>query len=157
MPELRRHPVSWFAALLCALVPGCVTTPAPDPLQALPPIRVPYGDWEIVAASFGQNGRVPGAPRATLAFEDGRVSVFSGCNTASGEVRGVEGRLEVQKLAATRRSCPEPLGWFESRLFGLLKAGPVYHEDGDVLTLVVGNDNARFRRAPAGGGQPAKP
>jgi len=146
MPELHRRPVRWFAAMLCALVQGCVTAPAPEPVQALPPIPLPDGNWEIVAASFGQNGRVPGAPRATLAFKDGQLSAFSGCNTANGEVRGVEGRLEVQKLAATRRGCPEPLGWFESRLFGLLKARPVYHEDGDALTLVVGKDNARFRR-----------
>lgn len=138
------RPLPWLAAPLFALIQGCATTLAPE--AALPPIPLPDGSWEIVAASFAQTGRVPGAPRATLAFQDGRISADSGCNSASAPVRGVDGRLQVEKLAATRRACPEPLGWFESRFFGLLKAGPLYRVDGDTLVLVAGDNNARFRR-----------
>lgn len=144
MPDLRLRPLHWITALLFALIQGCATAPTPE--AGLPPIALPDGNWEIVAASFAQTGRVPGAPRATLAFQNGRISANSGCNSASAAVRGVAGRLEVEKLAATRRACPEPLGWFESRFFGLLKAGPLYRVDGDALVLVAGDNNARFRR-----------
>lgn len=144
MPAFRLRSLHWPAALLCAFIQGCATAPTPE--AALPPIPLPDGSWEIVTATFAQTGRVPGAPRATLAFKDGRISAHSGCNTANAAVRGVDGRLEVKQLAATRRACPEPLGWFESRFFGLLKAGPLYHVEGDVLMLVAGDNNARFRR-----------
>ena len=145
------RPVSALLALLCALIQGCVT--APEPVPPAPPPPLPDGNWEIVAASFAQTGRVPGAPRATLTIRDGMLLAFTGCNTANGAVRRVAGRLDMPKVSVTRRACPEPLGWFESRLFGLLKASPLYQFDGDVLTLTSGNNNASFRRAPVG--QPA--
>jgi heat shock protein HslJ len=144
MPDLRlpaRAALSGLAALICALIQGCAM------LLDLAPIPLPDGKWELVTATFAETGRVPGAPRATLAFQDGRISAFSGCNSATGAVRGVESRLEVQQLAVTRRGCPEPLAWFEARFFKMLRAGPSYHVDGAVLALSAGNDRARFRRA----------
>jgi heat shock protein HslJ len=99
--------------------------------------------------TFAEHGRVPGAARATLAFENGQLSAFSGCNTATGAVSGGNGQLEVKEFAVTRRGCPEPLAWFESRFFKMLRAGASYHVDGDLLAISVGTDRARFRRAPA--------
>ena len=98
-------------------------------------------------------GRIPGVPRPTLAFKDGRMSAFSGCNSASAAARLVDDWLEVQEMASTRRGCPEPLGSFETRYFKLLGARPVFLVDGDTLTLVAGSQNARLRRAGASDGQ----
>jgi heat shock protein HslJ len=137
--HLRRH----IALLLITLVQGCALAPEgakPDP------IPLPKGNWELVSATFAEHGRIPGAARATVAFENGRVSAFSGCNTASGTLAGGDGQFEVKELAVTRRGCPEPLAWFESRFFKMLRAGPSYHVDGEVLVLTLGNDRARFRR-----------
>ena len=156
MVDLRRHSFRCCAALLFALIQGCVTVPPPD---TPPPPRepvvspVPDGDWELVTSTFIGAGRIPGVPRATLAFKDGRMSAFSGCNRASAAARLVDDWLEVDAIAATRRGCPEPLGSFENRYFKLLGARPVFLVDGDSLTLVAGNQNARLRRASANGGQ----
>jgi heat shock protein HslJ len=154
MPESRRHPIRWFAALFCALVQGCVTAP-PETAPAREPVvaAVPDGAWELVTSTFIGAGRIPGVPRATLAFKDGRMSVFSGCNSANAAVRLVDDWLEVQAMATTRRACPEPLGSFENRFFKLLGSRPLFLVDGDTLTLVAGSQNARLRRAGANGAQ----
>lgn len=146
MSKLSFRALPRLAVLLAALVQGCAIAPAPE---AKPdPIPLPWGSWELVSATFAEHGRVPGAPRATLAFENGKVSAFSGCNTATGAVSGGNGQLEVKELAVTRRGCPEPLAWFESRFFKMLRAGPIYYVDGEVLAMHVGGDRARFRRVP---------
>jgi heat shock protein HslJ len=151
MPQSRHRHVRWFAALLCALIQGCVTPPPePGPPPREPVIApVPDGNWELVTSTFIGTGRIPGVARATLAFRDGRMSAFSGCNNASGAARLVDDWLEVGAMATTRRACPEPLGSFEIRFFKLLGARPVFLVDGDALTLVSGSQNARLRRAGA--------
>ena len=154
MPETRRRHVHWFAALFCALVQGCVTPPETVPPPREPVVSpVPDGNWELVTSTFIGAGRIPGVPRATLAFKDGMMSAFSGCNRANATARLADDWLEVQEMASTRRACPEPLGSFENRFFKLLGARPVFLVDGDTLTLVSGSQNARLRRAGASGAQ----
>jgi len=153
MAELRCRRARWAAASFCALVAGCVTPPPPAAPPREPVVSpVPDGDWELVASTFIGAGRIPGVPRATLAFRDGTMAAFSGCNRASASARLVDDWLEVGAMAQTRRGCPEPLGSFESRYFKLLAGRPVFLVDGDTLTLVAGSQNARLRRAggPAG-------
>ena len=128
--------------MFVALAQGCAVAPAPKP----DPIPLPQGQWELVSATFAEHGRVPGAARATLAFQNGQLSAFSGCNTATGELSGGDGRFEVKELATTRRACPEPVAWFEFRYFRVLRSSPSYHVDGELLVLTLGNDIARFRR-----------
>jgi heat shock protein HslJ len=157
MAESRCRRIHWHAALLCALIQGCVTPPEP----ALPPREpvmapVPDGSWELVTSTFIGAGRIPGVPRATLEFKDGQLAAFSGCNRASAAARLVDDWLEVEAMAATRRGCPEPLGTFEGRFFKLLGARPVFLVEGDTLTLVAGKQNARLRRTSANSGQDAR-
>ncbi len=130
-----------LAALAAALLASCATVDKPIPL--------PVGRWELTTSSFIDGGRMPGLPRATLQFGNGRISAFSGCNTGNGSVESVDGRLAVSPLAATRRACPEPLGAFEGRYFKLLGSKPYFRVEGDQLILSAGDDSARFRRAPA--------
>jgi heat shock protein HslJ len=143
MPRFRPVAVHGLAALAVALVQGC----APEAVKP-DPIPLPRGSWELASATFAEHGRIPGAARATLAFENGRLSAFSGCNTATGALGGGDGQFEVKEMAVTRRGCPEPLAWFESRFFKMLRATPSYHVDGEILVLTLGNDRARFRRLP---------
>ena len=155
MAKSRRQLARWCTALFCALIQGCVT---PPPETAPPPREpvvspVPDGNWELVTSTFIGAGRIPGVPRATLAFKDGRMAALSGCNSAGAAARLVDDWLEVQAMATTRRACPEPLGSFESRFFKLLGARPVFLADGDTLTLVAGSQNARLRRAGANDAQ----
>lgn len=153
MAESPRRHLHWCAALFCALIQGCVTPPSGTPPREPVVSAVPDGDWELVNSTFIGTGRIPGVPRATLAFKDGRMSAFSGCNRANAAARLVDDWLEVEAMAATRRGCPEPLGSFEARFFKLLGTRPVFLVDGDTLTLVAGNQNARLRRAGVGNGQ----
>ena len=156
MAESRCRHVRWSTALLCALIQGCVIAPpetAPPPPREPVVSAVPDGTWELVTSTFIGAGRIPGVPRATLAFKDGRMSAFSGCNSASAAAHLVDDWLEVQAVATTRRGCPEPLGSFEIRFFKLLGARPVFLVNGDTLTLVAGGQNARLRRAGANSGE----
>jgi heat shock protein HslJ len=152
----HRFSIRWCCVVLCALVQGCVTAPEPAPPREPVVAQVPDGSWELVTSTFIGAGRIPGVPRATLAFKDGQLSAFSGCNRASAAARLVDDWLEVEAMAATRRGCPEPLGTFETRYFKLLAARPVFRVDGDILTLVSGKQNARLRRAAADDGLQAR-
>ena len=102
--EAQRRHCGWYVALFCALVQGCVTAP-PEPAPAREPVvaAVPDGNWELVTSTFIGAGRIPGVARATLAFKDGRMSAFSGCNNASAAARLVDDWLEVGAMATTRR------------------------------------------------------
>lgn len=143
MPKVHPYSLLGAAALLLALLQGCAVAPGtPDP------IPLPQGSWELVSATFAEHGRIPGAARATLAFDNGQLSAFSGCNTATGALGGGDGQFAVKEMAVTRRGCPEPLAWFESRFFKMLRSTPSYHVDGETLVLTLGNDRARFRRVP---------
>lgn len=110
------------------------------------PIPLPEGSWEMTNSSFTEIGRIPGVPRATLQIRDGRIAAFSGCNTGTGTVSSVDGKMAVPALATTRRACPEPLGSFEGRYFKLLHDGPYFRTERDMLILAAGDDSARFRR-----------
>ncbi len=147
---MRRRCVSrlGLAALVVALVPGCVMLPAEEGAPPPPkPAPIADGAWELVTSTFVGAGRIPGVPRATLAFKDGRLAAFGGCNSANTSGHTLEGRLEVQPLATSRRACPEPLSTFEARYFKLLQAQPSLYIEGDTLILSGAEHNARFRRA----------
>ena len=155
MPRHRLHARALAAALFAAAVGACVAPPPGErPREAEAPRKVPVspadGRWELVTSTFIGAGRSPGVPRATLVFEEGRLSAFSGCNGGSAPAWHVAGRLEVSALIATRRACAEPLGTFEARYFKLLQARPVHRIEGDTLMLLDGEQSARFRRLPEG-------
>lgn len=139
-----------LAALAACTVPPPSEAPVAPPAQKIP-VSAADGKWELVTSTFIGAGRIPGVPRAMLAFDEGGLSAFSGCNRARAPAFRVEGRLEVVGLAATRRACPEPLNTFEARFFKLLQAKPVYRIEGDTLTLLSGEQSARFRRLAEGG------
>lgn len=159
MPHLEPGPAwrGFTARALMLALAGCTAAPtvAPPPATAPAVTKVPVssadGKWELVTSTFIGAGRIPGVARATLAFEDGRLAAFSGCNQAQGSAFHVEGRLEVGALSTTRRGCPEPLATFETRFFKLLQSNPVYRVEDETLTLLDGQHSARFRRAAASG------
>jgi len=132
----QSKPYCVIAAIL--LLASCATVDQPVPL--------PEGRWEMSTSSFMDIGRMPGLPRATLQIRNGRVSAYSGCNTAQADVRAADGKMEIGPLAATRRACPEPIGTFEARWFKLLRDHPYFRTENDMLILAAGEHSARFRR-----------
>ena len=153
MSRFGKALATWGATAV-VLVAGCTTARAPDEAPREPaaptvlkiPVSTEDGSWEMVDSTFIGAGRIPGVPRATLTFEEGRISVYSGCNRASAGAQHAEGRLEVSALTATRRACGEPLNTFETRYFNLLRAQPVYRLEGDTLMLIDDKHSAKFRR-----------
>jgi heat shock protein HslJ len=143
-----------LAAVALVAFGGCTSAP-PPPVELPPtavdaprvPQRIADGRWELVGSSFDTSERLPGARRPTLEFKAGRLAAFSGCNRAMGSAIEADGRMAVGRLAATRMACPEPLASFEQRFFKLIESDPVLRIDGQSLTLIAGNDSARFRRA----------
>jgi len=126
---------------ILALLAACATTaPAPDDEP------LPEGQWELLTSNFIESGRIPGVPRATLDIASGRLSAYSGCNRGTASVRAVHGRLAVDALEIVRRPCPEPVGTYDARYFGLLRETPVYQLQGDTLRLVAGDYNAYFKK-----------
>lgn len=111
-----------------------------------PPIPLPEGRWEMTTSSFIDGGRIPGIPRATLQIGNGRLAAFSGCNTGTGAVSSVDGKMAVAALTTTRRGCPEPVGGFEGRYFKLLQGQPYFRIENDMLILAAGDNSVRFRR-----------
>ena len=151
-PERRR---ALAGLTLAAALAGCAapqTVESPRPPAPVPriPVSASEGQWELVTSTFIGAGRIPGVPRATLIFEEGRIAAFSGCNRGSAAAYHVEGRLEVDALIATRRACAEPLSTFEARFFKLLRSQPVYRVEGDTLMLLGGEQSAKFRRLHQG-------
>jgi heat shock protein HslJ len=162
-PGRHRNRRLLIAAMLSvALIAGCTTPPSGEaPPETAPTPKVPVsasdGSWELIASTFVGAGRIPGVPRATLLFTDGRIAAFSGCNRANAAAYHVAGRLEVAELTTTRRGCPEPLSTFEARFFKMLRSQPVYRADGDSLMLLDGEHSAKFRRVTAGPAGAASP
>jgi heat shock protein HslJ len=139
----------------CALAgtlaaPGCTGIPSVAPTAPIPVAApVPDSRWELTASSFIDTGRIPGLRRATLIFRDGQLAAFSGCNSAAGTVRDIEGRLDVAAFVATLKACPEPLKTFESRYFTLLRSRPIFRIDTDTFAMHEGDQSAQFRRTTA--------
>jgi len=127
-----------YCVIAAMLLASCATVDQPVPL--------PEGRWEMTTSSFMDIGRMPGLPRATLQIRSGRVSAYSGCNTAQADVRAADGKMEIGPLAATRRACPEPIGTFEVRWFKLLRDHPYFRTENGMLILAAGEHSARFRR-----------
>jgi heat shock protein HslJ len=128
-------------SMLALLLAACIA-PAPTPDDEPPP----EGQWELVTSNFIESGRLPGVPRPTLDIAGGRLAAYSGCNRGNGSVRAVHGRLAVDGLHIVHRPCPEPVGSYDARYFGLLRDTPVYHVHGDTLRLVAGDYNAYFKK-----------
>ena len=152
----RRRLAPVLAAMLLAGTAGCTAPtrlpPAVEPPPATvdaprAPQRIADGRWDLVKSSFDGGGQSAGARRPTIGFKAGRLSADSGCNRASGDAIEADGRMVVGLLATTRMACAEPLASFEQRFFRLIQSEPLLRIDGRSLTLVAGNDSARFRRA----------
>lgn len=136
---LRNLRPSVSCAIIAALLASCAMIDDPIPL--------PEGRWEMVDSSFLEPGRLPGIARATLQIANGRIAVFSGCNSGTGAVASVDGRMVVSEtMASTRRACPEPIGGFEGRYFKLLRSRPYFRTEGNMLILATDDESLRFRR-----------
>ncbi|WP_102143427.1 META domain-containing protein [Mycobacterium hubeiense] len=80
--------------------------------------------------------QIPGGGPLEVAFEDGRISAYAGCNRGSGPVDLADGRV-VTQLATTMMACPPPLDAADAWMTKLFEARPSWTLDGDTLTLTT--------------------
>ena len=128
-------------SLLCAALLLTAACTAPPPEKAA--TRLADSRWTMIDASFGK----PDGVSPTFELLGGRILAHSGCNRASGAYQDIAGRLDVSALMSTRMGCRDALSRFETDYYRLLSARPAYRLEGDTLTLVAGEDRARFLRA----------
>ncbi len=118
----------------CASLPPPPVAPAPGQVAATPaPLPLAGTTWELAALG----GQPPAAGSTiTLAFADGRLSGFAGCNSYGGEYTIEADQLRPDMLAQTLMACLEPgLMAQEQAYMQALTGGGRLNLSGDRLEL----------------------
>lgn len=127
------------AATVAALLTAC----GPDVAPAVPPEELTGTAWSLTDASGSTP--VAGIP-VTLRFDDdGSVHGSGGCNRLAGRFAVDGARLTIEdKLATTRRSCPEAVMTLEHSLVDRLERATDFSISGAGLTIRSGQDLTVF-------------
>ncbi len=87
------------------------------------------GGVEWVLVSFDRDEPAPAEPRITLIVEDERISGSAACNRYTGTVEAGRAPGEIligERIATTRRACPEEMMMLEDRYLKALAAARKY-------------------------------
>lgn len=115
-------------AVSASLLAGCATAPSSSAGLA-------GTSWTILRV----DGAAPVMPeKASLKFEDERLSANVGCNGIGGDYRVDGARLIAGPLMATRMYCDGPVWQQEEAINALLSAAPEIDMRGRTLRLVSG-------------------
>jgi heat shock protein HslJ len=115
-------------AVSASLLGGCATAPAGSAGLA-------GTNWTILRV----DGAAPVVPeKASLKFEDERLSAHVGCNGIGGDYRVDGVRLIAGPLMATRMFCAGPVWQQEEAVNALLSAAPEIERRGRTMRLVSG-------------------
>ena len=123
---MRLHPAALPITVAALAVAGCSGTAAAEREDEL------NGRTFVSVAVAGEP--IPGGGPLTVAFTDGQISTFAGCNHGSGAVDLTGGRV-VTRLASTMMACPPPAGDADAWVDRLFEAQPSWALSGDTLTL----------------------
>lgn len=115
-------------AVSASLLAGCATAPSGSAGLA-------GTNWTILRV----DGAAPVVPeKASLKFEDERLSANVGCNGIGGDYRVDGVRLIAGPLMATRMFCDGPVWQQEEAVNALLSAAPEIERRGRTMRLVSG-------------------
>lgn len=115
-------------AVSASLLAGCATAPSSS-------AGLSGTSWTILRV----DGAAPVMPeKASLTFEDERLSANVGCNGIGGEYRVDGARLIAGPLMATRMFCEGPVWQQEEAVNALLSAAPEMERRGRTMRLVSG-------------------
>ncbi|MGZ3142409.1 META domain-containing protein [Lentzea chajnantorensis] len=142
-PELHEQD-EWLSKLLGATPDwrlqdeNLVVTGAGGEIVLAPeaPARLEGGEWRVdTLVSADAASSVPGAVPATLKFENGRVEVFTGCNSGSASYR-VDGRaITFEGLVHTDKACGPDEALVEKAVVGALQGEVNYEVERSSLSL----------------------
>ena len=117
-----------LSVLPALFVAGCAAAPAAGSGLA-------GTDWTIVKV----DGAAPAKPqRASLRFDDERLSANVGCNGIGGDYRVDGSRLVAGPLMATRMFCEGQVWKQEEAVNALLSAAPEIQRSGNAMRLTSG-------------------
>lgn len=146
---MRALPILLAAALAAACAPvekgEDVTKPASAGQAAAVPVAVDR-EWAVF-----ELGGAPVAGRGpTIAFGEGRIFGFSGCNRYTGPVSftGADG-IRVGAAGMTMMACPEPQMALEQRFARVLEAVARWEVTDGVLALIGADGEVLARARPA--------
>lgn len=123
MPMPRRMTHATAAMFAVAMLGACATAPAPDSPGATPSLNETQASgpsrWELVrwqqadgtlkAIPHGDNGEpVILEFNAGIDAAQGTVSGHAGCNRFSGSYGKTDNGMRFDRIASTRRACPDP-------------------------------------------------
>jgi heat shock protein HslJ len=101
--------------LIIGLCVGCASTGTVTTEQ------LKYTQWQL---SQVDGLAIPATSRASMSFIEAlQVNGFAGCNKFFGEGELEQGRLTVNKLGMTRKSCGAAVDKFEQQFLQALKEG----------------------------------
>ncbi|WP_189257694.1 META domain-containing protein [Lentzea flava] len=112
------------------------------------PAALEGGTWTVDSLVTGDAvSSVPGAVAATLAFMDGKVNVFTGCNSGSASYK-VDGRaITFTSLLHTDKACGPDEMLVEKALLDALNGQVTYKIDRQTLALTnAKGDGVRLRK-----------
>ncbi|MCB0869175.1 MAG: META domain-containing protein [Solirubrobacterales bacterium] len=99
--------------------------------------------WELMNVGSVSQGWATSLPnkveKPTLEFSDGRVQVFTGCNTGSGDVEINEATIDFGPIGLTRKSCGKLANQTEQFVAPVLE-GQVKYEFQQGNLVLTGKD-----------------
>jgi heat shock protein HslJ len=105
--------------------------------------------WELVEWA---PHAVPGEPRAALEFDGERASGFAGCNRFTGSYVLRQNRLTMDKLASTKRACPQPEMQFEDAFLRAIASLTLSHlQSTRLIALSAAGEKMVFLARPKPG------
>ncbi|GAB2854768.1 META domain-containing protein [Lentzea nigeriaca] len=112
------------------------------------PAALEGGTWTVDSLVTGDAvSSIPGAVTATVAFMDGKINVFTGCNSGSASYK-VDGRaITFTSLLHTEKVCGPDQTLVEKALLGALSGQVTYKIDRQTLSLTSAKgDGVRLRK-----------
>lgn len=149
-PTARRTALLLAAPLLALLVACSGSDTAEDP-EAAAASAVTIGDIDgnWTEAGSDLSGKTDSA--IWIRVDRSHLNASAGCNSFDGNVRVVDGRLEVDRLVSTAMGCADRRGQREAWLSSLLRASPTVSLDGGKLVLTTGDASLELVPAEAEG------
>lgn len=103
--------------------------------------------WKLVTVGERKAAAIDEAREAHLVLhaEDGRLAGSTGCNRMMGEYERDGDRLRFGQVATTMMACPGEVMGLEREFLDALDAVASWQVEGETLTLVDGEGEARAR------------
>ncbi|AZI58567.1 META domain-containing protein [Nakamurella antarctica] len=134
-------------AATTVIVSACASK-ASSPVGAAPEAGSDPAGYEFVSTAVLGHDMVPGSSIA-VSFDSGRIAISAGCNTTSGSVNLVDGKISAPQMTQTLIGCEPALLEQDTWLAAFFASTPTWALVGDTLTLTSGRSVITMARTAA--------